>query len=238
MLQRGARRRERYRRALRRPVDWRPGQLREEGQLVPELSTAELLAAAGNGDSAAWNELVERYSRLVWAVARGFSLSTADAADVSQTTWLRLVEHLGALREPEHLGGSHATNVFACCEKADARFSVWKPTLTLSLVNQHPRLSCSTASATDCSGCRSVKFRSAAKYSCAHSQPSHPRATTTYHSRSACRSAASGLRAHAASTTCANACRATKTPAVLSSTPLGEVGDGRTDVRSAGGGAS
>lgn len=76
---------------------------------MPELSTAELLAAAGNGNSAAWNELVERYARLVWAVARGFSLSSADAADVSQTTWLRLVEHLGTLREPEHLGGWLAT---------------------------------------------------------------------------------------------------------------------------------
>ncbi|HXR40777.1 MAG TPA: sigma-70 family RNA polymerase sigma factor, partial [Acidothermaceae bacterium] len=70
-----------------------------------ERDTAELLAAAGAGDSTAWDALVERYARLVWAVARGFALSAADAADVSQTTWLRLVEHLGRLREPEHLGG-------------------------------------------------------------------------------------------------------------------------------------
>jgi RNA polymerase sigma factor (sigma-70 family) len=76
---------------------------------VLELTTAELLAAAATGDRLAWDELVERYSRLVWAVARGFSLSAADAADVSQTTWLRLVEHLGRLREPEHLGGWLAT---------------------------------------------------------------------------------------------------------------------------------
>jgi RNA polymerase sigma factor (sigma-70 family) len=76
---------------------------------VLELTTAELLAAAATGERLAWDELVERYSRLVWAVARGFSLSSADAADVSQTTWLRLVEHLGRLREPEHLGGWLAT---------------------------------------------------------------------------------------------------------------------------------
>jgi len=72
---------------------------------VLEKTTADLLGAAGAGDSEAWNALVERYGRLVWSVARGFALSAADAADVSQTTWLRLVEHLGRLREPEALGG-------------------------------------------------------------------------------------------------------------------------------------
>jgi RNA polymerase sigma factor (sigma-70 family) len=61
------------------------------------------------GDSGAWDEIVSRYSGLVWSVPRGFALSMADAADVSQTTWLRLVEHLGRLREPEHLGGWLAT---------------------------------------------------------------------------------------------------------------------------------
>ena len=70
-----------------------------------EPTTAELVGAAGAGDNEAWNALVERYARLVWSVARGFALSAADAADVSQTTWLRLVEHLGRLREPEALGG-------------------------------------------------------------------------------------------------------------------------------------
>jgi RNA polymerase sigma factor (sigma-70 family) len=76
---------------------------------VPQRETAELLVAAAAGESAAWDELVERYARLVWAVARGFALSASDAADVSQTTWLRLVEHLDKLREPEHLGGWLAT---------------------------------------------------------------------------------------------------------------------------------
>ncbi len=74
-----------------------------------ERTTVELVAAAASGDSSAWAELVERYARLVWSVTRGFSLSAADASDVSQTTWLKLVEHLGKLREPEHLGGWLAT---------------------------------------------------------------------------------------------------------------------------------
>ena len=76
---------------------------------VDDRSTADLVGAANAGDSSAWSELVDRYGGLVWAVARGFALSTADASDVSQTTWLRLVEHLGKLREPEHLGGWLAT---------------------------------------------------------------------------------------------------------------------------------
>lgn len=70
-----------------------------------ERSTGELVRDAGAGDSAAWDELVDRYSGLVWAVARGHRLGHADAADVFQTTWLRLVEHLGRLRQPEHVGG-------------------------------------------------------------------------------------------------------------------------------------
>ncbi|MBD0293184.1 MAG: sigma-70 family RNA polymerase sigma factor [Jiangellaceae bacterium] len=72
---------------------------------MPYPSTTDLVRAAAGGDQQAWNELVERYKRLVWAVVRGHRLSPADAADVFQTTWLRLVEHLGRLREPEHLSG-------------------------------------------------------------------------------------------------------------------------------------
>lgn len=65
--------------------------------------------AAASGDSRAWDRLVERFSGLVWAVARAHRLSDADAADVSQTTWLRLAEHVHRLREPERVGGWLAT---------------------------------------------------------------------------------------------------------------------------------
>ena len=74
-----------------------------------ELTTSELVVEAAAGNSSAWDEIVRRYAGLVWAVARGFALSMADAADVSQTTWLRLVEHVDTLREPDHLGGWLAT---------------------------------------------------------------------------------------------------------------------------------
>lgn len=69
-----------------------------------EGDVAGLVAAAAAGDGAAWEVIVARYARLVWSVARAFGLDAADAADVSQTTWLRLAEHLRRLREPERVG--------------------------------------------------------------------------------------------------------------------------------------
>jgi RNA polymerase sigma factor (sigma-70 family) len=71
--------------------------------------TGDLLAAAAGGDQVAWDSLVDRFARLVWSVARSFRLSDADAADVSQTTWLRLVEHLGSIHDPDRLAGWLAT---------------------------------------------------------------------------------------------------------------------------------
>lgn len=74
-----------------------------------EADLAELVSAAADGDPAAWNAIVDRYARLVWTVARSFQLSAADAADVSQATWLRLVEHLHTVRSPDGLGSWLAT---------------------------------------------------------------------------------------------------------------------------------
>jgi RNA polymerase sigma factor (sigma-70 family) len=76
---------------------------------VVPVGVEELVAAAAKGDQAAWTELVERYSGLVWGVARSYRLSTADASDVAQTVWLKLVEHLPALREPAAVPGWLAT---------------------------------------------------------------------------------------------------------------------------------
>jgi RNA polymerase sigma factor (sigma-70 family) len=63
----------------------------------------QLVKAAGRGDEASWSALIDRYAPLVVTVINRFGLSRADAADVNQTVWLRLVEHLDRLREPEAL---------------------------------------------------------------------------------------------------------------------------------------
>jgi RNA polymerase sigma factor (sigma-70 family) len=64
---------------------------------------------AAAGDESAWAELVGRYVNLLWSVARGYRLDTAEAADVVQTTWLRLVERLDQVKDPDRLGGWLAT---------------------------------------------------------------------------------------------------------------------------------
>lgn len=66
-------------------------------------SVAELVEAAVGGDQQAWNRIVERYLPLVSSVVSKYRLSDDDTQDVSQTLWLRLVEHLGDIREPRAL---------------------------------------------------------------------------------------------------------------------------------------
>jgi DNA-directed RNA polymerase specialized sigma24 family protein len=66
--------------------------------------TPELVARASSGEQVAWDQLVERYGGLVWAVARAHGLGPAVAGDVSQVTWLLLTQHLDSLQQPERLG--------------------------------------------------------------------------------------------------------------------------------------
>ncbi|HLY48738.1 MAG TPA: sigma-70 family RNA polymerase sigma factor, partial [Solirubrobacteraceae bacterium] len=70
---------------------------------------AELVRRATQGDQQAWNGLVDRFAATVWAIARAHRLNEASAADVSQTTWLRLVEHLDTIKQPERVGAWLAT---------------------------------------------------------------------------------------------------------------------------------
>jgi len=73
---------------------------------VEETSdVSRLVRDSASGSAEAWSELVRRYAPLVMSVIRSYRLSPADAQDVSQTVWLRLVEHLSGLREPEALPG-------------------------------------------------------------------------------------------------------------------------------------
>ena len=46
---------------------------------------------------------------MVWSVARGFRLDDATAKDVSQTVWLKLIENLDSIKDPERLPGWLAT---------------------------------------------------------------------------------------------------------------------------------
>ncbi|HWF74884.1 MAG TPA: sigma-70 family RNA polymerase sigma factor [Solirubrobacteraceae bacterium] len=79
------------------------------------MTLEKLIEAASDGDDSAWGAIVDRFEGLVWATARAHRLSPADAADVTQTTWLRLVENLDRINDPERLGGWLATTARREC---------------------------------------------------------------------------------------------------------------------------
>jgi RNA polymerase sigma-70 factor (ECF subfamily) len=64
------------------------------------LSDSELVARCRAGDQQAWAELVERFSRYVYAISvQAFRLPDADAEDVFQEVFARAYEHLDGLRD-------------------------------------------------------------------------------------------------------------------------------------------
>ena len=86
----------------------------DPGPLADE-DTTHLLRLAGHGDKAALSAIVDRYDRLLWSVVRGFRLGDAQAGDAVQTTWLRLIENLGTIRDPQRLPGWLRTTTQRAC---------------------------------------------------------------------------------------------------------------------------
>lgn len=76
---------------------------------------AALTRSASAGDQGAWERLIEEFGGLVWAVTRSYRLSDADASDVAQTTWLRLLEHMDALNDASRVGAWLATTARREC---------------------------------------------------------------------------------------------------------------------------
>jgi RNA polymerase sigma factor (sigma-70 family) len=70
---------------------------------VAETATdAQLVSRCRDGDQAAWNELVERFSRYVYAICtQGFRLPSHDSEDVFQEVFARVYQHLDRLRSDE-----------------------------------------------------------------------------------------------------------------------------------------
>jgi RNA polymerase sigma factor (sigma-70 family) len=71
---------------------------------VGALDVAWLVRRATEGDPWAWERLVDQYARLVWAITRDFKLGESDAADVTQVTWLRLLENIRKIENPDRVG--------------------------------------------------------------------------------------------------------------------------------------
>jgi RNA polymerase sigma factor (sigma-70 family) len=62
-----------------------------------------LVARCRAGDGAAWEALVRRYQRLVYAIVRRAGLDEQTAADVFQTVFMRLLQQLPRIDEPARL---------------------------------------------------------------------------------------------------------------------------------------
>jgi RNA polymerase sigma factor (sigma-70 family) len=70
--------------------------------VVESLSDSRLVARCREGDQAAWSELVNRFSRYVYAIiGQGFGLRAENAEDVFQEVFARAYQHLGRLRDDE-----------------------------------------------------------------------------------------------------------------------------------------
>jgi RNA polymerase sigma factor (sigma-70 family) len=72
-------------------------------EITCEQTLDELLRRAADRDWVAWDALVSRFERLVLHAGRRIGLNHADAADVAQLTWLRLLEHAHQIRQPDRL---------------------------------------------------------------------------------------------------------------------------------------
>ncbi len=68
-----------------------------------DAETVALVSRCLGGDSRAWNQLIDRYSRLVHSVPVRYGLSTAEADDVGQEVFLALAQSLHTIDAPERL---------------------------------------------------------------------------------------------------------------------------------------
>jgi RNA polymerase sigma factor (sigma-70 family) len=79
-----------------------PGATGRAGQAA-ELSDAELVARCRNGDARAWEAVVFRYRRLVYAIPTRMGLGPEESDEVFQNTYTRLIERLDTIRDPSLL---------------------------------------------------------------------------------------------------------------------------------------
>jgi RNA polymerase sigma factor (sigma-70 family) len=66
--------------------------------------TGDLVERARDGDREAWNTLVDRFARMVLAVAASNGVRPADRDDVAQVTWLKLAQNLDRIERPDAVG--------------------------------------------------------------------------------------------------------------------------------------
>jgi len=95
-------------------------------------SDSELIESCLSGDQNAWADLIQRYHRLIYSVARTLSRSPEDTADVFQQVCLELYQGLAELRDAATLP---AWLITVTRRKAAG---LWKSRKIVSLTDQHP----------------------------------------------------------------------------------------------------
>jgi RNA polymerase sigma factor (sigma-70 family) len=89
---------------------------------MTQQETAQLVRRAAAGDELAWRQLIDRLAPLLRHVSSTYRLGEAEAADAVATTWLRLVEHIGSLRDGSAVPGWLVTTLRReCLSRARAR---------------------------------------------------------------------------------------------------------------------
>jgi RNA polymerase sigma factor (sigma-70 family) len=91
--------------------------LPHDAEPMRDHPVATLVMRARTGDELAWDALVERYAPLIWSLCRRYRLDGADAGDVGQSVWLRLVDQLDKIRDPAALPGWLATTTRRECDR-------------------------------------------------------------------------------------------------------------------------
>lgn len=86
------------------PTPVSPTPVQPTAVIDSSTTATELVELARSGHQPAWDQLMTRYGRLVYSIARRHRLSSAECDDVAQATWLRLVQSIGSIRDPERCG--------------------------------------------------------------------------------------------------------------------------------------
>jgi RNA polymerase sigma-70 factor (ECF subfamily) len=77
---------------------------------------ADVVARCRQGDEQAWEILVERYSRFVYAICvQAYGLRDADAEDVYQEVWARVWDRIDTLRSDDAVKPWIAQMTRRCC---------------------------------------------------------------------------------------------------------------------------
>lgn len=64
---------------------------------------AELVSLCVKGDQSAWDTLVDRYQRLIYAIPRRAGLSDEQASDVFQEVFLTLLQKIDEIEQPDRI---------------------------------------------------------------------------------------------------------------------------------------